>query len=178
MRSYQISPISGDKFSVAKLSHPYRYLCILQVFEAQAFETRSRLRKTYLKRLGRIWRLRLTAVRKTEITNTWVFRSFLPWPRDELQALNRRTRFIMKMNKSHHPNASKERVHIPRRHEGGGVTSLTHVWEQDVFSTTMYLTMLPGTLEKEMVDYLRQRGPGSFCFIYGSFQMTDLLRFL
>ena len=54
-------------------------------------------------------------------------------------ALGRRTRKIMSKAKAHHPNASVDRLYLPRKKGGRGLQSVLHTWEQSRVSAALYI---------------------------------------
>ena len=103
------------------------------------------LEKTLVSRLRKIWDSLLTGKIKANLTNSWavsIYRYYfacLKWTRKEVQQLDMLTRTILRQRKSHHANASIERLYLPRTKGGRGLISLESCWERVVVSTATYV---------------------------------------
>ena len=96
-------------------------------------------------RLRRIWRSQLCGKTKVNLTNIWavsLYRYYfgcLNWSRKEVHNLDLKSRKVLRQCKSHHYNASLERIYLPRKRGGRGLMSLENVWERTVASTVAYV---------------------------------------
>ena len=144
----------------------YKYLGVEQLFRPALAAVKQRVSRTYLKRLRKIWGSELNAKNKVNATNVWavsVFRYFffLKWSRRDLDALDRKTRAILRQNKSHQYGAAVERLYLPRHMGGRGLQSLRQVWEREMISLVAYLTASDDPLLQAVVihqQYLLRRG--------------------
>ena len=115
----------------------YKYLGVEQIFKPGLNEVKERVIKTYLRRLRKIWVSLLNGRNKVNATNVWavsVFRYFffLKWTMCELEALDRKTRAVLRQSRSHQYGAAVQRLYLPRYMGGRGLTqNLRQVRERE-----------------------------------------------
>ncbi len=101
----------------------------------------------------------MSAINKARATNAWAvsqFRYFFgsfKWSNRELRKLDKTTKRVMRQFRCHQYGSSVERVHLPRSEGGRGVSSLEHVYEREVLSTTAYLCGSDEPHLKEVVQH-------------------------
>ena len=122
----------------------YKYFGIKQLFNADHTSVRECLTKMYAKRLHKIRASALSSKHKVHATNTWavaVFRYFFPlmkWPHNALVQLDRLTRRILRRFKSHHLDASVERLYLRRKNGGRGLVNFYQAWKREVVASELY----------------------------------------
>lgn len=164
----ELEPVAAEaRYRLAEQQSPYCYLGIHQVFNADCKTLRENLKKTYVKRLRRIWKSRLTGKEKVKAVNMWavsIFRYYfgiLKWTGTTLKDLDLETRRVLKKFKVHHANASLERLYLPRHMGGRGLSSLKLVWEREVVSLVAYVCGSEDPLLRQVLeqwDLLCNRG--------------------
>lgn len=108
----------------------YKYLGFLQAQGLDNKEIKNQLQTKMKSRLKAILRTQLSAINKTTAINSFaapvLTYSFgvVPWTNTELERSNRDLRVEYTKHKMHHPRASRERFHLPRKLGGRGVTDL------------------------------------------------------
>ncbi len=107
-----------------------------------------------------VWKSDLNAGNKTTANNTWaaaVFRYFcgvVRWTQTDMKELDKLTRRVMAKTGNHHVRAAVERVHLPRKRGGRGVTCIEHMWEREVVACVAYLAGSEDNQTKGVVRFL------------------------
>lgn len=124
---------------------PYTYLGVDQVILANSRGILGPLRQEYLRRVRKVWLSNLSGKNKVRAHNTWavsLFRYYfgnLEWALRDIDALDIKTRKLLRHSKSHHLNAAVERLYLPRDAGGRGLTSLRHCFEREKVSVAKYV---------------------------------------
>ena len=91
----------------------------------------------YLRRGLVIWSSSLSAAAKVRAHNSWsvgVLQYTMPligWFQRELQQLDIKTRALLTRCGAHCPNASKDRLYLPRGEGGRGLLGVELLWERE-----------------------------------------------
>ena len=86
--------------------------------------------KEYIRRLRKILKSKLDGVNLVCGLNTWAvsllryLAAFISWRKSELQAINRKTRKLFTIYRALHPELDVERLYVPRKKGGRGLTSI------------------------------------------------------
>ncbi|TVU87020.1 hypothetical protein FQP89_23625, partial [Vreelandella titanicae] len=105
-------------------------------------EVRATLQSEYVRRLRKIWSSELSGKNKVFATNMLavpvLLYSFgvLKWARKDLRDLDIKTRKIINMNRSMHPNSSVARLYLSRSIGGRGLQSLERLHDRLVLGLT------------------------------------------
>ena len=140
---------TGGTISEVEYGETYKYLGVSQLFEANLGRTKQRIKSELYKRLRKTWQSDLNARNKTRANNSWAvavlryFFGMMKWSKRELLEMDRKARRIMRLNKSHHMNASLERLYLPRNEGGRGLQSIEMTWEREVVGSVRYLVECP-----------------------------------
>lgn len=107
----------------------------------QASEVKEKLSALYLEKMKKIWNSHLNAINKCKATNilaipiiSHTFGS-IRWTVNEILALDRKTRKTISKARSLHPNASIERLYLPRHQGGRGLTRIEDLYGRIALST-------------------------------------------
>ena len=113
----------------------YKYLGVEQTLGVVEGAVKHRLSQELKHRLWVIWSSELTAKQKIEATNTWaiaLYQYYLPlmrWQLRELVELDRLVRRQMRLCKAHYYGASLDRLCLPRKQGGHGLSSFVDIHE-------------------------------------------------
>lgn len=106
----------------------YKYLSMLEYDKVKEQEMKQKLRNEYLGRTYLILRLKLNGRNKVKLINTCAVplmrygAGVMKWKKDALQKIDRRTRKLMTMHKIFNPNSDVQRLYLPRKKGGRGLT--------------------------------------------------------
>ncbi|TVU57700.1 hypothetical protein FQP88_24255, partial [Vibrio atlanticus] len=120
----------------------YRYLGMEEHRMHAVSEVRATLQSEYVRRLRKIWSSELSGKNKVSATNMLavpvLLYSFgvLKWARKDLRDLDIKTRKIINMNRSMHPNSSVARLYLSRSIGGRGLQSLERLHDRLVLGLT------------------------------------------
>ena len=117
-----------DKIKTLTENETYKYLRILDTIKQ--VEMKNKIQKEYLRRTRKLLETKLNSRNLIKGINTWAVRlvrysgPFLKWTRDELRQMDQRTRKLMTMHKALHPRDDVDRLYVPRKEGGRGLTSI------------------------------------------------------
>ena len=92
-----------------------------------------------------MWSSPLSAGAKVRAHNSWAVSVLryhmtpLDWGRRDLEVLDRQTRALMVTCMAHGPRSSCNRLYLPSKEDGRGLTSVEVMWEREVVSAATYL---------------------------------------
>jgi hypothetical protein len=116
----------------------YKYLGMHQLMSINTMLIKQSVQEAYVKRVTKVMRSELNAGSKFCALNSWavpvLMYSFgvVSWSQTELLALNRLTRTILTKYRGHHPNASVNRLYLPRSRGGRGLLDLQNLCNNEV----------------------------------------------
>ena len=119
-----------DKIRTLAENETYKYLGILEVDTIKQVEMKNKIQKEYLRRTRKLLETKLNSRNLTKGINTWAVPlvrysgPFLKWTRDELRQMDQRTRKLMTMHKALHLRDDVDRLNVPRKEGGRGLTSI------------------------------------------------------
>ena len=108
----------------------YKYLGINEGDGIQHATMKEKVRKEYYRRVKLVLKSELNAANRFEAVNTLavpvVTYSFniINWKMSEIKSLNTKTRKLLTIHRMHHPKADVNRIYLPRRIGGRGLTKL------------------------------------------------------
>lgn len=108
----------------------YKYLGFLQLRGIRHTTIKKELQDKFLYRVNRILKSFLSAGNKVKAINTFAVPlltySFgvVKWTKTDLEALERAVRVAFTKHRTHHPRSAIERITLPRREGGRGVTDI------------------------------------------------------
>ena len=130
--------------TVKEVLASYKYLGVDQVAGTRTRQTMARVASEYLRRVRRTWRANLNSKKTVGLHNSYcvgVLRYFcqvLHMSVRERVSLDRRTRRAISQARGHHPNASVDRLYLPRAKGGRGLQRVEDVWRQTTVSAALY----------------------------------------
>ncbi|GJQ68851.1 hypothetical protein Trydic_g6051 [Trypoxylus dichotomus] len=128
MKGESVSLLDGSTIQHLKRNNSYTYLGIKQREMHDITTIKATLVERYKKTLRIIWMSELTAKHKSTATNMLavpiVTFASIRWNVDEINQLDRDTRKTFTMSRSLHPNASVQRLYLPRREGGRGLINI------------------------------------------------------
>ena len=119
-----------DKIWMLGEEETYKYLGILEADSIKQVEIKDKIRKEYLRRTRKLLATKVSSRNLIKRINTWVVPlvrysgPFLKWTRDELKQMDQRTRKLMTMHKALHPRDDVDRLYVPRKEGGRGLTRI------------------------------------------------------
>jgi hypothetical protein len=66
--------------------------------------------------------------------------SIINWRLDELKQIDRKTRKMLTMYKTHHPKADIDRLHIKRKGRGTGLVQVEAAYKTEIINIARFLT--------------------------------------
>lgn len=147
----------------------YTYLGVQQYHTQVVDQVKEALCRKYQHRLRQIWSSELSGKNKVGATNMLavpiLLYSFgaIKWTINELRQIDVRTRKMMHMQRSLHPNSSVQRLYLPRHRGGRGLLGLECLHNRVVLSTTCAVVRSTDPLLCLVRDH-EQAGVGAFLF--------------
>ena len=133
------------KIRSLKEDEGYKYLGVLEADDLKRSEMKERIKKEYKRRVRKVLETKLNGHNLIKAINTWAVAvvrysaPFLGWNKDELQALDRRTRKLMTMHKALHPKSNVERLYLPRKEGGRGLISIEDATRTAILGLQKYI---------------------------------------
>ncbi|XP_044760262.1 uncharacterized protein LOC123317718 [Coccinella septempunctata] len=143
--------IDGQVIPALGAEERYKYLGVQETYEIRQRENKEEVERELFTRIKKVLNTQLSAKNKMTAINTWAIPAFiytagvLTWSRTDLERLNRRTRTTLTQYGLLHPNSAIERLYIPRRESGRGLSSLENVYlkEESRIKTFFLQSNLP-----------------------------------
>ncbi|CAB3982989.1 Hypothetical predicted protein [Paramuricea clavata] len=107
----------------------YKYLGILELDKIMEGEMKRKFVKEYRRRLRLVLKSKLNGRNKIMAMNTWAVAllrygaGVLKWTKDEIAAMDRKTRKLMTLYGALHPRSDSHRLYLPREKGGRGLIS-------------------------------------------------------
>ena len=123
----------------------YKYLGILELDKVKEKEMKEVLKAEYLRRAKLVMRSKLHGRNKIKATNTWAVSlmrygaGIIKWSKEELQAIDRKTRKIMTMNKELHPRSDVATIYVARKKGGRGLISCESCVKEEENNLSWYI---------------------------------------
>ena len=106
---------------------------------------KDKIKKEYYKRVRQLTSSNLNGRNTMRAINSWgvslvrYSAGILKWTKDELKAMDRKTRKIMTMNRMYHPQSDTGRLYILRMDGGRGLLSIADCVETEEQNLSLYL---------------------------------------
>ncbi|XP_045463778.1 uncharacterized protein LOC123673337 [Harmonia axyridis] len=141
----------GKEINTLSTEEKYKYLGIQQTFEIRQQENKEHAKTELLRRVKLILKSQLSSKNKIMAINIWAIPSFtytveaLTWSRTDLQLIDRKIRTTMTQFGLLHPNSAIERIYLPRKEGGRGLSSLEDTCKKEIVNIKKYFknTYLP-----------------------------------
>ncbi|XP_045471751.1 uncharacterized protein LOC123678658 [Harmonia axyridis] len=120
----------GREMTGLRYEDRYKYLGVQQTFEIMHRENKDNTKNELLKRVKKVLRTQLSAKNKIMAINSWAIPTFtytagiLSWSKSELEQLDRSIRTSLTQHGVLHPNSAVERLYLPRKEGGRGMTKI------------------------------------------------------
>ena len=102
----------------------------LHIVVSEVFSSITNIQKEYLMKTRKLLETKLSSRNLIKEINTWAVPlvrfsgPFLKWTRDGIRQMDQRTRKLMTMHKALHPRDDVDRLYVPRKEGGRGLTSI------------------------------------------------------
>ena len=119
-----------DKIRTLAKNETYKYLGILEADTIKQVEMKNKIQKEYVRRTRKQLETKLNSRNLIKGINTWAVPlvrysgPFLKWTREELRQMDQITRKLMTMHKALYPRDDVDRLYVPRKERGRGLTSI------------------------------------------------------
>ena len=140
----------------------YKYLGIEENATIEHKKMREKIKKEYLSRLKRICKSYLTPKNKITAVNqlaipvvTYGF-GIVDWPQGDLNYLDIKTRKILTRNKVIYRNQCMDRMYIPRKEGGLGLTEISQAFRSTIVSLGQYLISSTEDIMKTVAHHHRE----------------------
>ena len=146
-----------DKIRTLAENETYKYLGILEADTIKQVEMKNKIQKEYLRRTRKLLETKLSSRNLIKGINTWAVSlvrysgPFLKRAREELRQIDQRTRKLMTMHKALHPRHDVDRLYVPRKEGGRGLTSI----EDSVDTSIQRLEDYIGKHERGLITAIR-----------------------
>ena len=123
----------------------YKYLGVFEADDLKRSEMKEKIKKEYKKRVRKVLETKLNGNNLIKAINTWavaVIRysaPFLDWNKDELLALDRRTKKLMTMHRALHPKSNVDRIYLSRKEGGRGLISIEDTTRTAILGLQKYI---------------------------------------
>ena len=130
VKSVGIELPDGKVIKSLQEGESYKYLGILEADKFLEEKMKLNVSKEYIRRLRKVLKSNLNAGNLVCGVNTWAVSlirysaAFVSWRKSELQAIDRKTRKLLTMYGALHPKSDVDRLFIPRKEGGRGLTSI------------------------------------------------------
>ncbi|XP_044762004.1 uncharacterized protein LOC123319205 [Coccinella septempunctata] len=134
----------GREMANMKAEDRYKYLGIQQTYEIKQQENKKAAETELIRRTRKIVNSQLSAKNKINAINIWAIPTFtytagiLNWSKTDLENLDRRIRTTLTQQGMLHPNSAIERLYLPRKEGGRGLSSLEHTCLKEEKKLTQY----------------------------------------
>ncbi|TWW73339.1 hypothetical protein D4764_15G0007330 [Takifugu flavidus] len=118
----------------------------------------------YLQRLRQVLKSQLNGKHKIQTINTYTLpvirypAGIIPWPLEEIQATDIKTRKLLTMHGGFHPNSSVLRLYTKRKEGGRGLVNVQTIVQEETTSLQEYIKKMAPT-DPLLSESLRQQKP-------------------
>ena len=136
---------SGELIPELESEKGYKYLGILEADDIMHTEMKDKIKKEYYRRARQLTSSKLNggntirAINSRAVSLVRYSAGILKWTKDELKAMDRKTRKIMTMNRMCHPQSDTGRLYILRMDGGRGLLSIADCVETEEQNLSLYL---------------------------------------
>ena len=123
----------------------YKYLGILEADKFLEEKMKLNVLKEYIRRLRKVLKSKLNGRYLVRGVNAWAVSlirysaAFVSWRKNELQAIDRKTRKLFTMYGALHPKSDVDRLYIPRKERGRGLISIDDCVELAIRGLEVYV---------------------------------------
>ncbi|XP_044760812.1 uncharacterized protein LOC123318260 [Coccinella septempunctata] len=148
VRQQNIKLGDGREIRSLGVEDSYKYLGIQQTYEIRQQENKRETESELLRRTRKILGTQLSAKNIITAINMWAVPAFtytagvLSWSKTDLQRIDQKIRTTLTKHGLLHPNSAVERIYLPRRTGGRGLSSLEDTCQRE---------------ERNIIDYFRKR---------------------
>ena len=122
----------------------YKYLGILEADKFLEEKMKLNVSKEYIRRLRKVLKSKLNGGNLVRGVNTWAVSllrysaAFVSWRKNELEAIDRKTRKLFTIYGALHPKSDVDRLYIPRKEGGRRLISIKDCFELAMRSLEVY----------------------------------------
>ena len=130
VKSVDIELPNGKVIKSLQEGESYKYLGILEADKFLEEKMKLNISKEYIRRLSKVLKSRVNGGNLVRGVNTWAVSilrysaAFVSWRKNELQAIDRKTRKLFTIYGALHPKSDVDRLYIPRKEGGRGLISI------------------------------------------------------
>ena len=123
----------------------YKYLGILEAEDIKHNEMKDKIKKEYLSRVRAVLKSKLNGGNTITAVNTWAVplirysAGIVEWKKEEIQALDRKTRKLFTIHRALHPRSDVDRLYIPREDGGRGMASIEDCITSECIAMGQYI---------------------------------------
>ncbi|TWW74442.1 Rho GTPase-activating protein 26 GTPase regulator associated with focal adhesion kinase [Takifugu flavidus] len=150
--------------NITDVQDSYKYLGIPQANGNQEEAARRSATAKYLQRLRQVLKSQLNGKHKIQAINTYALpiirypAGIIPWPLEEIQATDIKTRKLLTMHGGFHPKSSVLRLYTKRKEGGRGLVSVGTTVQEETTSLQEYIKTMAPT-DPLLSECLRQQKP-------------------
>lgn len=140
----------------------YKYLGILEGEDVKHQAMKDSTTTEYFRRVRKVLKTKLNSGNITKAINTWAVALFrygsgvIKWNKQELEAIDRKTRKLLNTYKGVHPRADVDRLYVARREGGRGLMGVEEVVRYEEHSLTKYAENNPDGIMQTVVEYMKE----------------------
>ena len=151
MKAEKLVSVGGMELSSGKVipepesDKGYKYLGILEADDIMHTEMKDKIKKEYYRRARQLTSSKLNggntirAINSRAVSLVRYTAGILKWTKDELKAIDRKTRKIMTMNKMYHPQSDTDKLYIPRIEGGRELLSIVDCVETEEQNLSLHV---------------------------------------
>ena len=124
---------SGEVIPELLSDKGYKYLGILEADDLMHTKMKDKIKEEYYSRVKQLTSLNLNggntirAINSRAVSLVRYSAGILKWTKDEIKAMDRKTKKILAMNRMYHPQSDTDRLYIPRVEGGRGLLSIARL---------------------------------------------------
>ena len=136
---------TGEGIPELESDKGYKYLGILETDDIMHTEMKDKIKKEYYRRARQLTSSKLNggntirAINSRAVSLVRYSAGILKWTKDELKAIDRKTRKIMTMNKMYHPQSDTDKLYIPRIEGGRELLSIVDCVETEEQNLSLHV---------------------------------------
>ena len=136
---------TGEGIPELESGKGYKYLGILEADDIMHTEMKDKIKKEYYRRARQLASSKLNggntirAINSRAVSLVRYSAGILKWTKDELKAIDRKTRKIMTMNKMYHPQSDTDKLYIPRIEGGRELLSIVDCVETEEQNLSLHV---------------------------------------
>ena len=148
---------SGEVIKEIDQEKGYKYLGILEADTIKNTAVKEATNREYFRRLRKITSSKLNggntfkAINSRAVSIMRYGAGILKWTKEELRAIDRKTRKILTANRMYHPQSDVHRLYLPRKEGGRGLLSIEDCVTDEEKSLSLYAARSEEVLLKEVM---------------------------